>query len=119
MANITEISDKTFNDETGKGLVITDFNADWCPPCKMMNPILEKLSSTDELGDKIKFTSMNVDHNPDTPNNFGIQGIPTFIIKKDGNVVGRMVGYQPEAKFRMELEKYMDQFLFTAAGGGK
>ena len=107
MANITELSDKTFNDETSKGLVITDFNADWCPPCKMMNPILEKLSSTDELGDKIKFTSMNVDHNPETPNNFGIQGIPTFIIKKDGNVVGRMVGYQPEEKFRLALEKYM------------
>lgn len=107
MANITELSDKTFNDETSKGLVITDFNADWCPPCKMMNPILEKLSSTDQLGDKIKFTSMNVDHNPDTPNNFGIQGIPTFLIKKDGNVVGRLVGYQSEEKFRMELEKFM------------
>ena len=107
MANITELSDKTYNDETNSGLVITDFNADWCPPCKMMNPILEKLSSKDELGDKIKFTSMNVDKNPETPNNFGIKGIPTFIVKKDGNVVGRMVGYQPEEKFRMELEKYM------------
>lgn len=107
-SNVKEIHDSNYEQETNTGVTVVDFRADWCPPCKMMDPILKSLSASDQLGDKVKFTSMNVDNDPETAGKLGVQGIPTFLIKKDGQIVNRMVGARPKDAFRAEIEKALD-----------
>lgn len=103
---VKPINDRNFAQETDSGLVVIDFNATWCPPCKMMNPIVEKLS--DEMAGKIAFKSLDVDQNQQTAAQMQVQGIPTFIVKKDGQIIDRLVGFQPEPVFTARLHKYLD-----------
>ncbi|WP_461214077.1 thioredoxin [Lacticaseibacillus sp. GG6-2] len=103
---VKPINDRNFAQETDSGLVVIDFNATWCPPCKMMNPIVEKLS--DEMSGQIAFKSLDVDQNQQTAAQMQVQGIPTFIIKKDGQIIDRLVGFQPEPVFTARLRKYLD-----------
>jgi thioredoxin 1 len=87
------ITDATFAKETDKGLVLIDFWATWCGPCRMQAPILEQLAeSYDE--DEFKIVKMDVDENPETPASFGVMSIPTLILKKDGQVVDKAIGVQ-------------------------
>lgn len=103
---VVDITDKTFEDETSKGVTLTDFWATWCPPCKMQGPIIDQLDQ--EIGDKVKFTKMDVDANPATPTSFGIMSIPTLIVKKDGQVVEKLVGLHQKAQLKEVLAKYSD-----------
>lgn len=107
-SNVKEIHDTNYEQETNTGVTVVDFRADWCPPCKMMDPILKSLSANDQLGDKVKFTSINVDNDPQIAGQLGIQGIPTFLIKKDGKIVNTLVGARPKDAFRAEVEKFLD-----------
>ncbi|MFD2729491.1 thioredoxin [Enterococcus camelliae] len=85
------ITDATFNEETDKGLVLIDFWATWCGPCRMQAPILEQLANEfDE--DELKIVKMDVDENPQTPASFGIMSIPTLVLKKDGQLVDKVIG---------------------------
>ena len=85
------ITDATFEAETKEGLVLVDFWATWCGPCRMQAPILEKLSQ--ELSeDELKILKMDVDENPETARTFGIMSIPTLLFKKDGQVVKQVAG---------------------------
>ena len=85
------ITDATFEAETKEGLVLVDFWATWCGPCRMQAPILEKLSQ--ELSeDELKILKMDVDENPETARAFGIMSIPTLLFKKDGQVVKQVAG---------------------------
>ena len=85
------ITDATFEAETKEGLVLVDFWATWCGPCRMQAPILEKLS--EELSeDELKILKMDVDENPETARAFGIMSIPTLLFKKDGQVVKQVAG---------------------------
>ena len=85
------ITDATFEAETKEGLVLVDFWATWCGPCRMQAPILEKLSQ--ELSeDELKILKMDVDENPETARAFGIMSIPTLLFKKDGKVVKQVAG---------------------------
>ena len=87
------ITDATFAEETDQGLVLIDFWATWCGPCRMQAPILEQLSEQyDE--DEFKIVKMDVDENPETPASFGVMSIPTLILKKDGQVVDKAIGVQ-------------------------
>ena len=70
--------------------VVVDFWAEWCGPCKMMSPIIDELA--EELGEKIKVAKVNIDDNPNTPTQYGVRGIPTFMIFKDGQVAETKVG---------------------------
>ena len=81
-----EITDASFAQETDKGLVLIDFWAAWCGPCRMQAPILE------QLGQDLKIAKMDVDANPATPAQFGVMSIPTLILKKDGQVVEKVIG---------------------------
>lgn len=73
-----------------KGLVLIDFWAEWCGPCRSMLPILEAAAT--ELGDAVKIVKMNVDENPSTPGTYGVRSIPTLFLFKDGTMVSNKVG---------------------------
>ena len=93
------ITDATFESETKEGLVLVDFWATWCGPCRMQAPILEKLS--EELSeDELKILKIDVDENPETARAFGIMSIPTLLFKKDGQVVKQVAGVHTAAQIK-------------------
>jgi len=96
---VKAITDATFEAETKEGLVLVDFWATWCGPCRMQAPILEKLS--EELSeDELKILKIDVDENPETARAFGIMSIPTLLFKKDGQVVKQVAGVHTAAQIK-------------------
>lgn len=91
---ILDVTDQTFAAETAEGLVLADFWAPWCGPCKMIAPVLEEIDS--EMSDKVKIVKLDVDDNQETAGKFGVMSIPTLLLMKDGNVVDQVVGFQPK-----------------------
>lgn len=100
-----QFTDGNFKTETAKDFAIVDMYADWCGPCKMMAPIFEELSK--QFEGKIKMGKLDIDANPDTPAQFGVSGIPTLVLLKDGKEVGRAVGFQSKDAL---LEKIKEVF---------
>ena len=76
------------------GIMLVDFWAEWCGPCKTLGPILEKLSS--ELEGQVEIKKINIDENPESPTNFGIRSIPTMILFKDGKILDSKIGVSGE-----------------------
>ena len=74
--------------------VLVDFWAEWCGPCRMLAPVIDRVAKANQ--GKITVGKMNVDENPNTPQQFGIQGIPTLILFKGGREVSRLVGFQSQ-----------------------
>ena len=95
--------DDNFKTKIAKGLSLVDFNAPWCAPCKMQEPILEKLSQ--KYKDKVRIGAMNIDENKKTADRFGIQSIPTLIIFQKGKEIQRFVGLQSEGTLSDALEQ--------------
>ena len=85
--------------------VLIDFWAEWCGPCKEMNPILEEVSS--EMDEKIKVLKINIDENPNIPNKYGVQSIPTLIIFKKGEAIATKVG----ASIKSDLINWIDSII--------
>ena len=96
---VKAITDATFEAETKEGLVLVDFWATWCGPCRMQAPILEKLSQ-EFSEDELKILKMDVDENPETARSFGIMSIPTLLFKKDGQVVKQVAGVHTAAQIK-------------------
>ena len=98
------VADGSFDDEVLKSdvPVLVDYWADWCGPCKMIAPILEEIAG-DYTG-KLKIAKLNIDENPDTPPKYGIRGIPTLMLFKDGNVEATKVG----ALSKSQLTAFLD-----------
>ncbi|WP_017370906.1 thioredoxin [Lactococcus garvieae] len=93
------ITDATFKEEIKEGLVLVDFWATWCGPCRMQAPILEQLG--EELDEsELKICKLDVDENPETPQAFGVMSIPTLIFFKDGQMVKQVVGVQTKAQLK-------------------
>ena len=78
------------------GPVLVDFWAEWCGPCKQLSPVLDEIAS--EMGDKLTVAKVNIDENPDSPTKYGVRGIPTLILFKDGEAVATKVGSLPKSK---------------------
>jgi thioredoxin 1 len=102
--NILHVSDATFEADVLKSTqpVLVDYWADWCAPCKMIAPILDEIA--DEYAGKIKVAKLNIDQNPATPPRYGIRGIPTLMLFKDGNVEATKVG----ALSKSQLTAFID-----------
>jgi thioredoxin 1 len=101
---ISNVTDQNFNTETSEGLVLADFWAPWCGPCKMIAPVLEELDS--EMGDKVKIVKIDVDENQETAGKFGVMSIPTLLVMKNGEVVDKVVGFQPKDALAELLTKH-------------
>ncbi len=107
MSNIIHLSDDTFQKEVIESNipVLVDYWAEWCGPCKMIAPILDDLVS--EYDGKLKIAKLNIDENPQTPSKFGIRGIPTLMIFKDGNPEATKVG----ALSKSQLTAFIDSTI--------
>ncbi|MDA8363133.1 MAG: thioredoxin TrxA [Gammaproteobacteria bacterium] len=102
--SISHVTDSSFEQEVLKapGPVLVDFWAEWCGPCKMIAPVLEEISG--EYAGKLKITKLNIDENPATPPKYGIRGIPTLMLFKNGSVEATKVG----AVSKSQLSAFID-----------
>jgi thioredoxin 1 len=94
----TAITDTSFESDVLKaeGAVLVDFWAEWCGPCRAIGPILEDLSK--DMEGKLTIAKINIDENPMTPSKYGVRGIPTMILFKDGKVAATRVGASPKGE---------------------
>ncbi len=90
-------------------LSLIDFSAAWCGPCKMLTPVLEKVS--DDLDDKVSFYHLDVDESPDASSKFGIRGVPTMIVFHKGEEIDRMVGFRDRNALQTQLKNLADSKL--------
>ena len=98
------VSDSDFDTRVLKSEkpVLVDFWAEWCGPCKMIGPSLEEIS--EEMADKVTILKLNIDDHPDAPSKYGVRGIPTMILFKDGEVAQTKVGAAPKSELKNWLE---------------
>ncbi len=101
---IVKGTDQNFKEEISNGLVLVDFWAAWCGPCKMIAPVLEELDA--DMSDKVKIVKVDVDENQQTASEFGIMSIPTLLLMKDGETVDKVVGFRPKEALAELVEKH-------------
>ena len=105
--NITHVSEASFEQEvvqSGQPLLV-DYWAEWCGPCKMIEPLLHEIA--DEYAGRIRIAKVNIDENPQVANQYKIRGIPTLMVFKDGKVQGMKVG----ALTKGALKEFVEQFV--------
>ena len=93
-----KVTDSSFDADVLKapGPVLVDFWAEWCGPCKMIAPFLDDIAA--EMGGKVKVAKLNIDENPQTPSKYGVHGIPTLMLFKNGQVAATKIGALPKSK---------------------
>ena len=109
------VTDQSFQDDVlgASGPVLVDFWAEWCGPCRMIAPALEEISN--ELGEKVTIAKINIDENPETPGRYGVRGIPTMLLFKDGQPIAQKVGAAPRSQIQQWLEGALGQESSSAA----
>ena len=107
MADVLSVTDASFQADVlnAPGLVLVDFWAEWCGPCRMLSPILEEVSQS--LKGKVKVVKMNVDENPSSPSTYGVRSIPTLVLFKNGKAISTKVGLNQKNK----LEEWITENL--------
>ncbi len=100
-----KVADSEFENDVlnAEGPVLVDFWAEWCGPCKQLSPVLDEIS--DELGDKVTIAKVNIDENPETPQKYGVRGIPTLILFEGGQAKATKVGSLPKSKLVEWIEE--------------
>ncbi|MDX1578505.1 MAG: thioredoxin [Gemmatimonadota bacterium] len=101
-----EITDANFGDEieSADGLALVDFWAEWCGPCRMVEPIVKELA--EEYAETVKIGKLDVDANPETAMRFNVRSIPNILFFKDGEVVDSVLGAQPKAVLEKKIEEH-------------
>ena len=102
---VINATDANFQDEIKDGVVLVDFWAAWCGPCKMIAPVLEELAT--ELEGKAKIVKVNVDENQGTASRYQIMSIPSLLLFKDGELVEKTMGFQPKEALQAFVEKHL------------
>jgi len=102
-----QVNDDNFQKEVleSEGLVLVDFWAPWCMPCRMLAPTIEEIAN--EMEGKVKVCKMNVDENVQYPQEYGIMSIPTVMLFKDGQVVETMIGLQPKEEIVKTIQEHL------------
>ena len=103
---INKTTDSTFQDDISSqsNLVLVDFWAEWCGPCKQISPILEEISNEK---DNLNILKLNIDENPATPQKYNVRGIPTLMLFKDGKLIDTKIGSLPKSS----LEDWINSYL--------
>lgn len=101
---IVKVTDADFDEFTKEGVVAVDCFADWCPPCKMLAPVIEKLSEEIE---GMKFGKLNTDENPEIAEKYEIRSIPNILVFKGGKLVEQIVGFYPEDALREKFNSIL------------
>ena len=107
MSKVVYLNETSFKEsalESGK-VVLVDFYADWCGPCRMLAPILEEVAS--QVGDNVIVAKVNVDENQNLAREYGVMSIPTMFVFKNGNVVDRLTGVRPTGALVEALSKHL------------
>ena len=107
MADLTAVTDQTFNSEVLDSTlpVLVDFWADWCHPCRMIEPAVKQIAA--ENPEKIKVVKLNIDENPDIANRFGVLSIPTLLLFIEGTEKVRVIGAKPKEMILSEIGSYI------------
>ena len=105
MAKPVAATDADFDQITEKGLVLVDFWAEWCGPCRMIGPIIEELA--DQFEGQLSVAKLDVDANPKTAMRFRVMSIPTVILFKDGRAIETIVGAQSKRNFESRINKHL------------
>ena len=87
------ITNVQFDEVISKGVVVIDFFANWCGPCKMLAPVLEEVASD---RDELKVVKMDIDENMDLAKTYGVMSVPTLMLFKDGNMISKKIGFMPK-----------------------
>ena len=104
---IIELNKQNFAQETRSGdPILVDFWAEWCGPCKVVAPVLDELA--EKWDGKVRVGKLNLDDNREVAAEYRVQGIPTFLLFKDGKVVDQIVGAMPKAAFEKFIERHVD-----------
>ena len=103
----TKDADFDNDDLTSPKLTLVDFWAEWCGPCKQIGPILEEIA--EEKKDTLKVVKLNIDENPITPQKYGIRGIPTLMLFKNGKLLDTQVGSVPKSSLNEWIESSLDK----------
>ena len=102
---VKTFTDNNFDDETSKGVVLVDFWAEWCGPCRRLSPTVDALAS--EFDGRATVAKLNVDENPNVPGRFAVRGIPTLLLFKEGQLAETIVGLRAKEDIAQMIERHL------------
>jgi len=102
---VKTFTDSNFDDEVKQGVVLVDLWAEWCGPCRRIAPIVDELAT--QYDGRVTVAKLDVDANPNVPGRFGVRGIPTLLVFKDGELADSIVGLRSKEELAQSLEKQL------------